>query len=210
MYIGWNDEYMGKITPKEAGDFIVVYRFKMDTDSAWTYCNLDDENGYKEDPAATMTSILKDEIPDFQYTQDYTCGLVLNTVETSAKTIKDYYGQVWVRGCTSGAQECNQVVGAHVLYTKDPSALSYDTWNKSFADWKKVDAEFNTMFSPQGEDVNNNEWFANFAINEAGTYSYVFAFDLKKDPVDSKVPPQTVYCYASWSEFYSPGTIVVK
>ena len=103
------------------------------------------------------------------------------------------YGLIYINGCTTENACCANVVNAGYKYIKGtPKEINYGSkaWH-SYTQSGKANPKF---------DYNNvnDEYMVDLNFELEGVYSYVYTFDLKKDPSDVNEMAQTVHCYANW------------
>ena len=156
---GNNDEFMAQLKPTEAGDYAVVYRFSLDGEN-WTYCDFDDEAGFKMDHAAQMSVKDTDTI--------VWCRTVVDGYDYSLGSKVDAYGQVWVENCTEGESKCESVI-AEVGYGKEGDKAE---------DFAYTAAAYNAYVTTG----NNDEYMAQVSPEAVGYYrvAYRFSVDNKK------------------------------
>lgn len=153
--VGNNDEFMGTLKPTAAGDYAVVYRFSLDGEN-WTYCDYDDENGFKMDRAISMSISDKDKI--------VWCRTILDRADVQKGGSANAYGQVWVENCSEGDKQCESVV-AEVGYGKEGDDAEDFTYTKA-------------AYNEAVKTGNNDEYMAEVAPNALGDYRVAYRFSV--------------------------------
>ena len=190
-----NDEYMATIKATEPGVYEAIYRFSTDNGKTWKYCSFDDDKEFHPE----NTSILNVNTKP-QGEKSYTCGIIEVSSSYTAKAgvTKDLYAQIWIPGCTTNSDVCNQVVGSTFHYTK--AGVASDV-----LDWSTLSASSNQGFNFASET--NDEYMVKVTLEEKGSYEYVFSFDIESESLGMS---ERVYCFAHWSELPGFGTAQIQ
>jgi hypothetical protein len=156
-----NDEFSARLIPAADGTFAYAYRFSTDGGASWVTCDLDgSDNGFHFQRMGSLTA------------GDRTigwCNLQFPTELSVAagQPAGDFFGQVFVDGCTAGAAECQGLRAELGLGPDgvDPSA------NPGAFTW--LSAGYNP-----GHTGDDNDEFraAATAPAQAGSYRFLFRF----------------------------------
>ncbi|MGI5829995.1 MAG: IPT/TIG domain-containing protein [Bradymonadia bacterium] len=190
-----NDEFAGKITPTEAGDYHIIYAFSLDGGTTKSYCGLGDHTSF--DIANAMPLKVTASDPP-KPPVEASCGIpdwgIDNTVKVNET--KDIFAQIFIADCTESSQ-CNKIVDSHMHYIDANLAA-----RKPLSEWNTLQAQFNV------HKDNNNEYKAAFSQNATQRLSFVYSFDLKSNPSDANEQATRKYCFANWGD-YGYGSITV-
>lgn len=153
---GNNDEYVGTVKPTEAGNYAMAFRFSVDDGETWTYCDYDNEDGFKMENASKLTVNDTDNI--------LWCRTILDGSQVHKGGKLDAYGQIWVENCSEGDKKCGSVK-AQVGYGTDIESIKDE-------DWK--DATYNDAVTTG----NNDEYMASVSPEDIGTYKVAYRFSV--------------------------------
>lgn len=159
-----NDEYGAPLTITTAGTYRYVARFKLASESSWTYCDLDgSDNGITADQLGVL-EVADPPVPTVGYCRTQT-QLVRTEVNTPSP---DVTAQVFVAGATPGAGAGAGISG-ELLYGgagTDPNS------------WSAISAAY--LADADGlvaGDLANDVWSAAVpALATAGDYGFAFRF----------------------------------
>jgi len=156
-----NDEYAARLVPATDGVFAYAYRFSTDGGASFTYCDLDgSDNGFHLERMGALTAA------------DHAIGwctlqhpLALSV--PAGQPAGEFFGRVFVDGCTSGAAECHGLraelgLGPDLVDpSADPGAF---TWLAA-------------GYNPAHTADDNDEFQASLgAPAQPGTYRFLFRF----------------------------------
>ena len=188
----------------------LVYRFSVDNGQNWTYCDFDEEVGFKLDNASKLIvepvqtgSTEPVQGAPFVRGVDYSCGIDSNFANMYAESGKEnaYYGQIYIPGCTDNGK-CDKVVASHFHYV---NAINSKEPIRTSDKWKAVTATYNNEY----KGTSNDEYMSNVTITNTGNYAFAYSFDLKHNPSDANEKEQRVFCFINWAE-YGFGALAVQ
>ena len=161
-----NSEYVGRVTPAAVGDYAIAYRFSVDNEQTWVYCDTNESSIVYDSNSATQLKVEESEGPTWcQVRNDTAYGIF-------TRPSSEVYCHVYVKNCTGKNTNCEPLtaeIGYGSPNESDPSKLHWSA--ASFFPNSTTAAEANSEYvgtvSPEkaGEyavayrfKYNNSEW----------------------------------------------------